>query len=114
MDTRLCDTASAPADRAGVLVCESTFSTADAALARDYRHLIASQAGRIAAESAARLLVLTHLSQRYSPRWRAAAGGRRGQRLRRWPCWPGTSPASRCRTGPPVRAQRAGGRPAAG
>jgi ribonuclease Z len=72
MDTRLCDAAFALADRADMLVCESTFTTADAALARDYGHLTASQAGRIAAESRARLLVLTHFSQRYG-----ADGGQR-------------------------------------
>jgi ribonuclease Z len=47
------------------VVCESTFADADAELAREYGHLTASQAGRIAAESRARLLVLTHFSQRY-------------------------------------------------
>jgi ribonuclease Z len=65
MDTRLCDAAFALADRADMLVCESTFADADAMLARDYGHLTAGQAGRIAAESGARLLVLTHFSQRY-------------------------------------------------
>jgi len=65
MDTRLCDAAFALADGADMLVCESTFADADAALAREYGHLTAGQAGRIAAESGARLLVLTHLSQRY-------------------------------------------------
>ena len=49
-----------------MLVCESTFAEADAALARDYGHLTAGQAGRIAAESGARLLVLTDFSQRYA------------------------------------------------
>ena len=34
-------------------------------VARDYGHLTARQAGRIAAEARARLLVLTHFSQRY-------------------------------------------------
>jgi ribonuclease Z len=67
MDTRLCDGAFALADRADMLVCESTFADADAALAREYGHLTAGQAGRIAAESGARLLVLTHFSQRYDP-----------------------------------------------
>jgi phosphoribosyl 1,2-cyclic phosphodiesterase len=38
---------------------------ADVALAREYGHLTAGQADRIAAESEARLLVLTHFSQRY-------------------------------------------------
>jgi ribonuclease Z len=65
MDTRLCDAAFALADGADMLVCESTFADGEAALAREYGHLTAGQAGRIAAESGARLLVLTHFSQRY-------------------------------------------------
>ncbi len=66
MDTRLCDAAFALADRADLLVCESTFAGADASLAHEYGHLTAGQAGRIAAESGARRLVLSHFSQRYS------------------------------------------------
>jgi len=65
MDTRLCDGAFALADQADMLVCESTFAETEAALASDYGHLTARQAGQIAAESGARLLVLTHFSQRY-------------------------------------------------
>jgi ribonuclease Z len=65
MDTRMCDAAFALADQADMLVCESTFANAEAALARDYGHLTAGQAGQIAAQSGARLLVLTHFSQRY-------------------------------------------------
>jgi ribonuclease Z len=65
MDTRLCDAAFALADGADMVVCESTFADTEAALAREYGHLTARQAGRIAAESGARLLVLTHFSQRY-------------------------------------------------
>jgi ribonuclease Z len=65
MDTRLCDGAFALAEDADMLVCESTFADSEAALAREYGHLTAGQAGRIAAESGARLLVLTHFSQRY-------------------------------------------------
>jgi ribonuclease Z len=65
MDTRLCDAAFALADGTDMLVCESTFADGDAVLAREYGHLTAGQAGRIAAESGARLLVLTHFSQRY-------------------------------------------------
>jgi ribonuclease Z len=65
MDTRLCDGAFALADGADMVVCESTFAETEAALAREYGHLTAGQAGRIAAESGARLLVLTHFSQRY-------------------------------------------------
>jgi ribonuclease Z len=68
MDTRLCDAAFALADGADMVVCESTFADTEAALAREYGHLTAGQAGRIAAESGARLLVLTHLSQRYERR----------------------------------------------
>jgi len=67
MDTRLCDAAFALADQADMLVCESTFADSEAALARDYGHLTARQAGRIAEEAGARLLVLTHFSQRYDP-----------------------------------------------
>jgi ribonuclease Z len=48
-----------------MLVCESTFANAEAALARDYGHLTAGQAGQIAARARVRLLVLTHFSQRY-------------------------------------------------
>jgi ribonuclease Z len=72
MDTRLCDAAFALADRADVLVCECTFADAEAALAREYGHLTAGQAGRIAAQCGVRLLVLTHFSQRYE-----SAGARR-------------------------------------
>jgi ribonuclease Z len=65
MDTRLCDAAFALADQADLLVCESTFAETEAALAREYGHLTAGQAGRIAAEARVRRLVLTHFSQRY-------------------------------------------------
>lgn len=65
MDTRLCDAAFELAERADMLVCESTFANAEAALARDYGHLTAGQAGQIAARARVRLLVLTHFSQRY-------------------------------------------------
>jgi ribonuclease Z len=65
MDTRLCDGAFALAEGADMVVCESTFADTEAALADEYGHLTARQAGRIAAEAGARLLVLTHFSQRY-------------------------------------------------
>jgi ribonuclease Z len=67
MDTRLCDAAFELADGADMLVCESTFTNADLPLANEYGHLTAGQAGLIAAEAGARLLVLTHFSQRYGP-----------------------------------------------
>ncbi|MCX6464088.1 MAG: ribonuclease Z [Pseudonocardiales bacterium] len=65
MDTRLCDGVFALAEGADLLVIESTFLTADEHLAREYGHLTAAQAGRVAAECGVRRLVLTHFSQRY-------------------------------------------------
>jgi ribonuclease Z len=65
MDTRLCDGAVALAERADLLVCESTFLERDADLAAAYGHLTAAQAARLAVEAGARQLVLTHFSQRY-------------------------------------------------
>ena len=65
MDTRLCDGVYALAERADLLVIESTFLSQDADLATRYGHLTAAQAGRVAAESGVRRLVLTHFSQRY-------------------------------------------------
>jgi ribonuclease Z len=65
MDTRLCDAVFALAERADLLVIESTFLAEDAALATAYGHLTAREAGRVAAECGVRRLVLTHFSQRY-------------------------------------------------
>jgi ribonuclease Z len=65
MDTRLCKNAAALAERADLLVCEATYLTAEAELADKYRHLTAAQAAGIAQQAGARLLVLTHFSQRY-------------------------------------------------
>jgi ribonuclease Z len=65
MDTAWCDAALELADGVDLLVCESTFLDDDAAMAADYGHLTARQAGRIAAEAGARRLVLSHFSQRY-------------------------------------------------
>ncbi|MFI0423873.1 ribonuclease Z [Spongiactinospora sp. 9N601] len=67
MDTRLCDAAFRLAEGADLLVIESTYLSAEARLAEEYGHLTAAQAGRIAAESNARRLVLTHFSERYDP-----------------------------------------------
>lgn len=65
MDTGWCDGALALARDADVLICEATFAQAEADLAERFGHLTAVQAGRLAAEGGARLLVLTHFSQRY-------------------------------------------------
>ncbi|GII21854.1 ribonuclease Z [Planosporangium mesophilum] len=66
MDTRLCDAVYALAEGVDLLVIESTFLHADSGLAREYGHLTAKQAARVAAESGVRRLVLTHFSQRYT------------------------------------------------
>lgn len=66
MDTRRCPGAEALAADADLLVIESTFLHEDAALAVEYGHLTARQAGEIAARAGVRRLVLTHFSQRYA------------------------------------------------
>jgi ribonuclease Z len=66
MDTRECAGAEAIAERADLLVCESTFREPDRALAFAYGHLTAAQAARLASGAHARRLVLTHFSQRYT------------------------------------------------
>jgi ribonuclease Z len=65
MDTRMCDAAIELARGADLLICESTYLAADADKARDHGHLTATEAATIAREAGARLLVLTHFSQRY-------------------------------------------------
>lgn len=65
MDTRACPAAVELARGADLLVCESTFLSAEGELAASYGHLTARQAGEIAREAGARQLVLTHYSQRY-------------------------------------------------
>ncbi|POM25116.1 Ribonuclease BN [Actinomadura rubteroloni] len=65
MDTRLCAGVTDLAAGADMLVIESTFLNRDAALAAEYGHLTAGQAGRVAADGGVRHLVLTHFSERY-------------------------------------------------
>jgi ribonuclease Z len=65
MDTRLCDGVRELAGGVDMLVIESTFLHEDAALAAEYGHLTAAQAGTVAAEAGVRHLVLTHFSERY-------------------------------------------------
>jgi Metal-dependent hydrolases of the beta-lactamase superfamily III len=78
MDTRMCAGAHTLAAGVDLLVIESTFLSPEAALADHYGHLTAAQAGRIAAESGVRRLVLTHFSERYKaadlPRFLDEAG----------------------------------------
>ena len=65
MDTRLCDGAFALAEGADLLICESTYLSTEEAEATAHGHMTAAHAARIARESGARRLVLTHFSQRY-------------------------------------------------
>jgi ribonuclease Z len=51
---------------ADVLVIEATFLDRDAAIARDYGHLTAAEVAALAAMSDVKLLVLTHISGRYT------------------------------------------------
>ena len=65
MDTRLCVNAFRLAKDVDLLVCESTYLASETEEAISHGHLTAGQAARIAKDSNARLLVLTHFSQRY-------------------------------------------------
>jgi ribonuclease Z len=65
MDTRFCEAAVDLARNADMVVTECTFLSTEEALADQYGHLTAAQAGRIALQARARMLVLTHYSQRY-------------------------------------------------
>lgn len=65
MDTRMCDAAIELARNVDLLVCESTYLHEHAALAEQYMHMTARQAGELAAEAGAKRLVLTHFSARY-------------------------------------------------
>lgn len=65
MDTRICDAAVGLARGVDMVVCESTYLSAEGALAERYGHLTAAHAGKIARDAGARKLVLTHFSQRY-------------------------------------------------
>ncbi|GAA4426535.1 ribonuclease Z [Georgenia halophila] len=65
MDTAVCEGADELAEGADMLVTECTFADDDAGLAAEYSHLTAGQAGAIAGDAGAGLLVLTHFSSRY-------------------------------------------------
>lgn len=53
---------------ADALVIEATYTEGEADMARKFGHLTASQAARLAADANVRLLILTHISRRYSER----------------------------------------------
>jgi ribonuclease Z len=66
MDTRVCSGATSLAEGVDLLVCESTFLESEQELAHRYHHMTAADAGRLAADTGARQLVLTHFSARYT------------------------------------------------
>ncbi|MFI0351536.1 ribonuclease Z [Actinomadura sp. 9N407] len=65
MDTGVCDAAYELARDVDMLIIESTYLDEEADLARERKHLTAREAAAIAAAGGARLLVLTHFSERY-------------------------------------------------
>ncbi|MFO0728672.1 MAG: ribonuclease Z [Myxococcota bacterium] len=65
MDTRMCPAAVELARGVDMLICESTYLESEAVEAREHGHLTATEAATIAAQAQAKLLVLTHFSQRY-------------------------------------------------
>jgi ribonuclease Z len=65
MDTRLCDNAVKLAEGVDMLVCDSTYLESEEFDAHKNGHMTAGQAAQVAKEANAKLLVLTHFSQRY-------------------------------------------------
>ena len=66
MDTRRCEAALTLAREVSLLVCESTYLATEQSEAESRGHLTAQQAAQIAKDAQAKLLVLTHFSQRYN------------------------------------------------
>lgn len=65
VDTRPCENAVRLASGVDVLIAESTFDSSLSERAEEYKHLTASEAGRLAEEAACDELILTHFSQRF-------------------------------------------------
>ncbi|MCP5492475.1 MAG: ribonuclease Z [Chlamydiales bacterium] len=65
IDTRPCKNAIHLARDASMLLCESTFLSDSADLARKYHHMTATEAAQIASQAHAKQLILTHFSARY-------------------------------------------------
>lgn len=65
IDTRPCANAVKLARDADLLLCESTYLSDNAKLAKQYRHLTATEAAQIAKEAGVKRLILTHFSARY-------------------------------------------------
>lgn len=65
MDTLFCPQAIEIARGATWLLCESTYLSSEAKLARQHLHMTATDAATIAKEAGVQLLILTHYSARY-------------------------------------------------
>jgi len=68
MDTKINSGIEKLAKNSDLMICEATYlenSENGKKLASEYKHLTAKQAGEIARKAGAKMLVLTHLSQRY-------------------------------------------------
>ncbi|MBB64115.1 MAG: ribonuclease Z [Waddliaceae bacterium] len=65
IDTLPCKAAVALAKDARILLCESTYLDEHKHLAKEYNHMTATQAAKIAQEANAKELILTHFSARY-------------------------------------------------
>jgi len=65
MDTRICDAAFKLADNSDILVAESTFLEEHQNEATSHGHMTTIDAANLANKTNAKLLVLTHFSQRY-------------------------------------------------
>jgi len=65
MDTEFCPACIEAAKNADLLITESTYTNELADKAKAYQHLTAGQAGTIAKKAKAKVLYLTHISQRF-------------------------------------------------
>jgi ribonuclease Z len=65
LDTKICSNAEKLAKDADLAIIESTYSDKEKELAKQYKHLTAGQAAKIAKKAKAKELILTHISQRF-------------------------------------------------
>jgi len=65
LDSKFEDGVSKFVENSDLFVCESTYGNDDKEIAREYKHMTAEQAAKIAKLSKSKKLVLTHLSSRY-------------------------------------------------
>lgn len=65
LDTKLCSEINQLAKDSDLAIIESTYLKRDENFAREYKHLTAEQAAKIAKSQKVKQLILTHISQRY-------------------------------------------------